>query len=127
MVLPRPVPLVLVVDDADDNRALFSEFLTHKGFRVEEAVDGEHALLKTLSFIPDLIVMDLSMPVLDGWEATRQIKAHASTKHIPVIAITGHVTEENLQRARDAGADAVLVKPCAPAVLFEVASWLLTR
>jgi two-component system cell cycle response regulator DivK len=112
-VLPEgdSAPLVLIVDDAEDARDIYSEFFAHSGWRVALAVDGEHALLKIVSVMPALVIMDLSMPVLDGWDATRQIRSHPKTKHIPVIALTGHVSEEHLQRARDAGADAVLTKP----------------
>lgn len=115
----RP-PLVLVVDDNEDNRDVFADYLIHAGLRVERAVDGEHALLKILTIMPDVVVMDLAMPIVDGWEATRRIKSHPRTSGIPVIAITGHATPDNLSRARDMGATKVLTKPCSPAALLAV-------
>lgn len=123
--LRTEAPCILLVDDAEDNRALYAEYFAHQHWRVVQAVDGEHALLKVASLMPDVVVMDLAMPVVDGWEATRNIKAHPRTKHIPVICITGHASAENLERARDAGADAVLVKPCPPMTVFEIATQLL--
>lgn len=80
-----------------------------------------------MALVPDLVVMDLAMPIVDGWEATRQIKAHPKTMHIPVIALTGHVTQQNLDRAREAGADAVVTKPCTPQDLLVVVRRLLAR
>lgn len=120
-------PLILVVDDAEDTRDLYGEFLVVAGLRVAMAVDGEHALLKIFALMPDVVVMDLSMPTIDGWEATHQIKTHPRTRHIPVIALTGHVTPELLQRARDAGADTVLTKPCLPETLLEEIERFLRR
>lgn len=116
---------VLVVDDVEDNRNIYATYLTHQGFHVEQAVDGEDALAKIAAAKPDVIVMDLTMPVLDGWEATRRIKADAATNDIVVIALTGHVYGESLRRAEEAGADAVLTKPCTPEALFELIAELL--
>jgi two-component system, cell cycle response regulator DivK len=120
-------PLVLIVDDSEDTRDLYAEFLVHSGLRVAQAVDGDHGLWKVVSFMPAVVVMDLSMPVIDGWEATKHIKTHPKTKHIPVIALTGHVSAENVRRAEEAGADAVLTKPCAPDALLVVVRRLLAR
>jgi two-component system, cell cycle response regulator DivK len=121
------LPSILIVDDAEDNRALYAEYLEFFGLCVAHAVDGEHALLKVMRVQPDLVVMDLAMPVLDGWEATRLIKTHPKTKQIPVIAITGHTAKENLKRARAVGADVVLTKPCSPESLLMVIRELLAR
>ncbi len=118
---------MLLVDDVEEARDMYAEFFVHAGLRVAHATDGEHALLKVLSMLPDAVVMDLAMPVLDGWEATRQIKSHAKTKHIPVIALTGHATPSELRRASAAGADAVLTKPCTPDALLAVVNRLLGR
>ena len=120
-------PLVLIVDDAQVTRDLYAEYLLYSGLRVALAVDGDHGLWKVLMLSPDLVVMDLAMPGIDGWEATRQLKAHPRTKHIPVIALTGHVSEENLRRARDVGADLVLTKPCTPDELLSQIRKLLSR
>jgi two-component system, cell cycle response regulator DivK len=111
-------PLVLLVDDLQEAREMYAATLTSAGMRVAEATDGEHALLKVISVMPDVIVMDLAMPVLDGWEATHQLKTHPRTRHIAVVALTGHVTPRALERAEDAGADVVLAKPCTPDTLL---------
>src|SRR5690606_11938258 len=113
-------------DDVEEARDA-AELLLHDGLRVTHAADGDHALWKVLSLMPDVVVMDLSMPVLDGWEATREMKAHPRAKHIPVIALTGHSTASEVQRAKDAGADVVLTKPCAPDSLLAVVRGLLER
>jgi two-component system cell cycle response regulator DivK len=115
---PESAPLILVVDDFDDTRELYVSCLRESGYRVEEASDGREALDKIRLVDPDLVIMDLSMPVLDGWEATRRIKARVETAHIPVIAITSHGTEERLRDATAAGADAVVTRPCLPADLM---------
>ena len=120
-------PLILLVDDAEDAREMYGTRLADVGLRVENAVDGEHALWKVDALGPDLVVMDLAMPTLDGWEATRKIKAHPKTRHIPVVALTGHVTPDALRRAREAGADVVLTKPCTPDALLAVIRRLLAR
>ena len=113
-------PLILVVDDFDDNRELFAAILTDAGYGVEQACNGQEALDRIGARAPSLVVMDLSMPVLDGWEATRRIKANPVTAAIVVVAITGHATKQGLQQARDAGAEAVLTKPCLPRELLGV-------
>jgi two-component system, cell cycle response regulator DivK len=120
-------PLVLLVDDHQDSRDLYSDHLAAAGFRVAEAVDGDHALLKVMALLPAVVVMDLSMPVLDGWEATRRIKAHPKTADVAVIVLTGQVTPESLKRAAEAGADAVLSKPYPPDALLAVVERLLGR
>jgi CheY-like chemotaxis protein len=120
-------PLVLLVDDSDDIREIYSAFFVDAGLRVSHAVDGDHALFKVMALVPDLVVMDLAMPILDGWEAIRQIKAHPRTSHIPIVALTGHVTPANLERAEAAGAAAVLIKPCEPDDLVEIVKTMLDR
>ena len=121
-VLPkdvRPVtgPLILIVDDFQDNREMYTQYLRFNGYRVAEAVDGHDALAKAGALHPDLIVMDLSLPGLDGWEATRRLKADPYTKDIPVIALTGHALAGHEEGARGAGCDAFVTKPCIPADL----------
>jgi CheY-like chemotaxis protein len=118
-------PLVLLVDDSEDNRALYATYFEQLELRVEHAVDGEHALFKVMQFSPDVVVMDLGMPVLDGWKAIQQMKSHPKMRTIPVIALTGHATEENIERAHAAGADEVLLKPCTPEELHAVIRELL--
>ena len=114
-------PLVLVVEDYEDARELYAEYLVFAGFRVEQASDGLEALQKANALVPDVILMDLSMPGMDGWEATRRLKKDAKTKHIPIIALTGHVLAGHAEGARSAGCDSFLAKPCLPdAMVAEV-------
>jgi two-component system, cell cycle response regulator DivK len=109
-----PGPLVLLVDDYADNRAMYARYLVHVGFRVDEATNGVEALDKAGALLPDLIVMDLSLPVMDGWEATRRLKANPQTKHIPVLALTGHALGDHEREASAAGCDGYVTKPCLP-------------
>jgi CheY-like chemotaxis protein len=116
---------VLIVDDFDDNRAMYAEFLRYSGFEVDEATNGLEAIDKARELLPDVIVMDLSLPVLDGWEATRRLKADSRTAHIPVVALTGHALEGHSQGARAVGCDEFLAKPCLPEKLLETVTRLL--
>jgi len=106
--------LVLVVDDFTDNREMYAQYLAFRGFRVAEAADGHEALQKAMELLPDLVVMDLSLPGLDGWEATRRLKCDSRTKAIPVVALTGHALDGHSQTAKEAGCDSFLIKPCQP-------------
>jgi CheY-like chemotaxis protein len=108
---------VLVVDDFQDNREMFAEFLSISGFRVAEAATGPEALTRTFELMPDVILMDLSLPELDGWEVTRRLKSDARTRHIPVVALTGHALADHSREAKDAGCDGFLTKPCLPEAL----------
>jgi two-component system, cell cycle response regulator DivK len=110
-------PLVLVVDDFQDNREMFAEFLSLSGFRVAEAATGREAIDRAFELVPDVILMDLSLPELDGWEATRKIKGNPHTQHIPIVALTGHALADHSRDAKQAGCDAFLTKPCLPEVL----------
>ena len=112
-------PLVLLVDDFADNREMYGQFLEFSGFRVAEAQNGHEALDKAFALKPDLIVMDLSLPGLDGWEATRRLKADERTRATPVIALTGHALAGHSKGAMDAGCDAFITKPCLPERLLE--------
>ena len=107
-------PLILIVDDYDDNREMYSSYLEYAGMRVAEAVNGKEALAKTGELMPDLVVMDLSLPGVDGWQATRIIKQDSRTRHILVLALTGHALEGASQGAHEAGCDGFLTKPCLP-------------
>jgi CheY-like chemotaxis protein len=120
-------PLVLVVDDFEDTRELYASALEAAGFAVAEAQDGEEALERIEAVRPALVVMDLSMPRVDGWEATRRLKANPRSADTIVIALTGHSTHLGLQKARDVGADAVLAKPCLPNDLIALVRALLPR
>jgi CheY-like chemotaxis protein len=107
-------PLVLVIDDVEDNRAMYAEYFRFVGFRVAEARNGREGIDQAVKLQPNVVVMDLSLPVMDGWEATRRLKADARTRDIPVIALTGHALEAHGAQAREAGCDAFLTKPCLP-------------
>jgi CheY-like chemotaxis protein len=107
-------PLILVVDDYQDAREMYAEYLLFSGFRVAEARTGNEAIEQALALKPDLILMDLSLPGMDGWEATRVLKADDRTKDIPVVALTGHALAGASEGARKAGCDAFVVKPCLP-------------
>jgi CheY-like chemotaxis protein len=106
--------LILLVDDFVDNREMYALYLNHSGFEVAEAGNGHEALQQAFSLLPDLIVMDLSLPGLDGWEATRRLKDDARTRHIPVLALTSHALEGFSEGAKAAGCDAFVTKPCLP-------------
>jgi CheY-like chemotaxis protein len=120
-------PLVLVVDDFQDNREMFAEFLSLSGFRVAEASTGREAIDRSFELLPDVILMDLSLPELDGWEATRQLKNDPRTQHIPIVALTGHALADHSREAREAGCDAFLTKPCLPEVLVVEIRKMLDR
>jgi two-component system cell cycle response regulator DivK len=107
-------PLILVVEDYDDAREMYVEYLTFTGFRVEAATNGLEAIEMTTRLMPDLVLMDLALPKLDGWEATRRLKSDPKTSHIPVIALTGHALAGHAERAREAGCDSFITKPCVP-------------
>ena len=107
-------PLILVVDDYEDAREMYAEYLRFCGFRVAEARNGNEALEQAFTQKPDLILMDLSLPGMDGWEATRQLKADERTRHIPVVALTGHALAGASEGAKRAGCDSFVTKPCLP-------------
>jgi two-component system, cell cycle response regulator DivK len=109
---------VLVVDDDDDIRAIYAESLELNGFRVSLASDGQQALDVAFAEPPAAIVMDLDMPVMDGLTATHRLKRDARTTRILVIVVTGCARPAQLQRARSAGCDALLSKPCPPDVVI---------
>lgn len=103
---------VLVVDDFDDTRSLYAAFLRSLGHDVLEASDGEAALRIAGAELPDIIVMDLSMPVLDGWEAIDALRSDGRTRHIPIVAVSGHAGARRDLQARGVDVDAFLAKPC---------------
>jgi CheY-like chemotaxis protein len=107
-------PRVLLVDDYPDAREMYTEYLTFSGFDVVEASNGAEALQRAIETAPDIILMDLSLPVMDGWEATRRLKADKKTASIPVVALTGHALAGISEGAKRAGCDAFVTKPCLP-------------
>ena len=110
---------VLLVEDNPHNRKIFSGMLTHAGFRVVEAEDGHKALAAVAAELPDVILMDLSIPGVDGWEVTRRIKADTRSKAVPIIALTAHAMRGDEERARAAGCDHYLAKPISPKKVVE--------
>jgi two-component system cell cycle response regulator DivK len=115
---PEPA-LILLVDDYQDGREMYADALTFSGFRALEASSGLEALQLAIDRLPDLILMDLSLPGMDGWEVTSRLKKDARTKHIPIIALTAHALTEERERAEQAGCDGFLAKPCLPDELLE--------
>jgi two-component system, cell cycle response regulator DivK len=113
---------VLIVEDSYDNRAIYAEILNHAGYGVLEAPNGERGVELAVAEAPDLILMDLSMPTMDGWEAIRILKSNPATAPIPVLAISAHVIMDgDYARAESAGFACYLTKPIEPkAVLREV-------
>jgi two-component system cell cycle response regulator DivK len=118
---------ILLVEDNEMNRDMLSRRLIRKGYEVVMAFDGEQAVEMAASQNPDLILMDMSLPGLDGWEATRQIKAAAATRTIPVIALTAHAMSDDRERALDAGCDDYDTKPIDFPRLLEKMSAALDR
>jgi CheY-like chemotaxis protein len=125
MTDPSPNPLILVVEDFDDAREMYRDYLEFAGFRVETARDGREAIDKAGAFQPDLILMDLSLPGIDGWEATRLLKAAPETRHIIIIALSAHALATEGERARAAGCDGFIAKPCLPPdLVHEITKYL---
>jgi CheY-like chemotaxis protein len=105
------MPKILLVEDNEMNLDMLSRRLLRHGYDVSTAEDGEQALLKVKLEKPDLVLMDLSIPIIDGWEATRRIKDDPETHHIPVIALTAHALIEDREKALSAGCDDYEIKP----------------
>jgi two-component system, cell cycle response regulator DivK len=106
---------------------MYAEYLEFSGFRVVEARNGLEAVEKATELRPAVILMDLSLPVMDGWEATRRLKNDGRTSAIPVVALTGHALDGNSREARDIGCDAYITKPCLPDALVEEVRRMLAR
>jgi len=123
----RDRPLVLLVDDYPDAREMYSQYLEFSGFSVVQAANGLEALQRATDYAPDIILMDLSLPVMDGWEATRRLKSNARTATIPVVALTGHALAGISEGARQAGCDAFVTKPCLPEDLVKEVRAILAR
>ena len=113
----REQPLVLVVEDYQDAREMYAAYLQFSGFAVAEAGNGIEAIEKTHDLLPDIVLMDLALPRMDGWEATRRLKNDERTRHIPIVALTGHALAGHAEGAREAGCDAFVTKPCLPDAL----------
>jgi two-component system, cell cycle response regulator DivK len=102
---------ILLVEDNEMNRDMLSRRLERRGYRIVLALDGEAGVEKAAQELPDLVLMDMSLPVLDGWEATRRLKSEPATRHIPVIALTAHAMSSDRERAMNAGCDDYDTKP----------------
>jgi CheY-like chemotaxis protein len=109
---------VLLVEDNEDNLLIYSTILRHSGFTVLEARDGQAGIDTATSELPGLILMDVSIPLIDGLEATRRLKADPKTKHIPIIALTAHALASDQQKAIEAGCDAYISKPAEPRIVL---------
>lgn len=116
---PAKAHTVLLVDDDIHNQKIFETVLRHSGFRVRMAASGDEALREARADLPDLILMDLSIPVIDGWECSRQLKADPATRHIIILALTAHAMRGDQERALAAGCDGYLSKPISPKKLVE--------
>ena len=116
---------ILLVEDNEMNRDMLSRRLERKGYEIVIAVNGQQAIDLAASAKPDLILMDMSLPIIDGWEATRRLKADALTKPIPIIALTAHAMPEDERRAREAGCNDYDTKPIElPRLLEKIAALL---
>ncbi len=105
---------ILIVEDQEDNRAILRDLLQSVGYELVEAVNGEEALAIAVEHKPDLILMDIQLPVVDGYEATRRIKAEPALRGIPVIAVTSYALSGDEEKARAAGCDDYVTKPFSP-------------
>lgn len=118
---------ILLVEDNEMNRDMLSRRLIRKGFEVVLAIDGEQAVTLAQSELPDLILMDMSLPVIDGWEATRRVKAADATSNIPIIALTAHAMSGDREKTLRAGCDDYDTKPIEMPRLLEKIDVLLRR
>lgn len=116
---------ILLVEDNEMNRDMLSRRLQRKGYQVIMAVDGAEGVAKAESELPDIILMDMSLPILDGWEATRRLKANDQTKNIPIIAQTAHAMAGDREKCLEAGCDDYATKPVELRVLLEKIETLL--
>jgi two-component system cell cycle response regulator DivK len=118
-------PLVLIVEDHEETRMAWTEYFEQIGFRVAGAADGNAAVAAALLYLPDAIVMDLTMPLLDGWEATRLLKSYMGTRRIPIVACSAYGYAGGKKRALEAGCSTFVPKPCRPDELAETVERLL--
>ena len=109
---------ILVVEDTPDNRQILRDLLTSAGYEVIEAFNGAEGVAAAIEHLPDLILMDIQLPVLDGYEATRRIKAHAATAKVPIIAVTSYALSGDEAKAQEAGCDGYVAKPFSPRQLL---------
>ena len=122
-----PEQRILLVEDNEDNRLVYRTILDHFGFVVLEAADGEEGIRRARMDAPDLILMDVSIPKVDGWEATRQLKSDPATSSIPIIALTAHALASDRAKAQEVGCDGYLAKPVEPRRVVEEVQTHLAR
>lgn len=122
-----PPPKILLVEDVEDNRGIVRQLVRRLGWTLLEAEDGEQGIALARSELPDLILMDLSLPVLDGWEATRRLKTDPLTARIPVVALTAHAMAGDEQAVRALGADGYVAKPISLLPFRELLKELVGR
>lgn len=112
-------PTILIVEDNEDNRIVYSTMLRHFGFAVDEAENGAEGILKARTGLPDLILMDIAIPLVDGWEAVQRLKKDPATAAIPIVALTAHAMPADREKAIQVGCDGYLAKPCEPRAVVE--------
>jgi CheY-like chemotaxis protein len=120
-------PRLLLVDDDQHGREGWAEFFHEAGYRVSQASDGEEAIAKISALVPDLLLVDLGIPRLDGWELTRALKSRPEWRHIPIVVLSGLDYPDALERVTAAGCDAFVSKPCEPMRLLAIVRGLLAR
>ena len=118
---------ILLVEDNEDNRIIYRLTLAHFGYEVQEVGDGESGVQVARETLPDLILMDVSIPGIDGWEATKILKGDERTAKIPIIALTAHALASDRERAVEVGCDAYLAKPIEPRRVVEEVEKILAR
>lgn len=123
----RSAPLVLIVEDDEDQREMYATYLASQGLHVRTAADGINAVMVARESRPDIIIMDLGLPRVDGWQATRHLKQDPKTSHIPVIACTAQILRGAVVDAIDAGCDGYITKPCPPEDLLVEINRILAK
>src|SRR5581483_172144 len=116
--MPTGERTILLVEDNEDNLLIYSTILRHFGFRVIEARDGQAGITAARNEHPGVILMDVSIPIVDGWEATRRLKADPATANIPIIALAAHALASDQQKATEVGCDGYIPKPAEPRVVL---------
>jgi len=117
---------ILVIEDTEDNRRILRDLLTDAGFELLEASDGEQGIAMATEHRPDLILMDIQLPLVDGYEATRRIKANPDLRHIPIVAVTSYALSGDEAKALAAGCDGYVAKPFSPRQILAKVRQLLS-
>ncbi|MCC6318901.1 MAG: response regulator [Gemmatimonadaceae bacterium] len=119
--------VVLLIEDNEDTRIVYSTILRHHGYRTIEAVDGEEGVARAAEVAPDVVILDISLPRMDGWAVAKRLRSEPATATVPMLALTAHASPGDRDRARREGFNGYLAKPCDPAaVLAEVRRLLAT-